>query len=268
MATPILTTPIPIFFNQLLISINLYQHSRKRAFSSLYSAYIVNLKILQLAKTILAHLGKHIFSKHRISARIQQIIWTFFTNQIQKQLMTRFSNKSKPPLFLTHFPNFWDNFFRKIRFSCTTIHRPLTPCWVSEKTNQPIPRKLPNGRTEGQKDGQTPIHRTLPATARDPISDIPPFLKQPLTPFIKELTLPFFFFENFDYAVNTRTWRHNNTYLYSTEFMNWGFIIAYIFSLSIHKNRIFFLIRKKELPGFVLERENKTYGSSSGRMTL
>ena len=98
-----------------------------------------------------------------------------------------------PPLFLTHFPNFWDNLFRrKIQLSCTTIHRPLTPCWVSEKTNQAIPRKLPNGRTEGQKDGQNPIHRTLPATARDPISDIPPFLKQPLTPFTKKLTLPFF----------------------------------------------------------------------------
>ena len=98
-----------------------------------------------------------------------------------------------PPLFLTHFPNFWDNLFRrKIRLSCTTIHRPLTTCWVSEKTNQPIPRKLPNGRTEGQKDGQNPIHRTLPATARDPISDIPSFLKQPLTPFTKKLTLPFF----------------------------------------------------------------------------
>ena len=36
-----------IFFNQLLISINLYQHANNQAFSSLCSGVIVNLKILQ-----------------------------------------------------------------------------------------------------------------------------------------------------------------------------------------------------------------------------
>ena len=36
--------------------------------------------------------------------------------------------------------------------------------------------------------------------------------------------------------------------------MNSGFITAYVFSINIHKNQILFLIRKKELQGFVYER--------------
>ena len=37
----------PIFCNQLLISINLYQHAKNQSFLSLRSGDIVNLKILQ-----------------------------------------------------------------------------------------------------------------------------------------------------------------------------------------------------------------------------
>ena len=44
------------------------------------------------------------------------------------------------------------------------------------------------------------------------------------------------------------------TTLCSTAFMTSGFIIAYIFLVNVHKNRISFLIRKKELLAFVLER--------------
>ena len=39
-----------------------------------------------------------------------------------------------------------------------------------ERTNQPILRKLPDGGTEGQKDGQTLIHKTLPAMTGGPTS--------------------------------------------------------------------------------------------------
>ena len=45
--------------------------------------------------------------------------------------------------------------------SCTTPHGPLTPCCISEKTNDPIPRKCLNGRTEGLKDRQTLIYGLL-----------------------------------------------------------------------------------------------------------
>ena len=39
--------PTQIFFNKLLISINLYQRAKNQAFSSLCSGDVVNLKILQ-----------------------------------------------------------------------------------------------------------------------------------------------------------------------------------------------------------------------------
>ena len=42
-----LTMPTTFFFNQLLISINLYQHAKTQAFSSLRSRDIINSKILQ-----------------------------------------------------------------------------------------------------------------------------------------------------------------------------------------------------------------------------
>ena len=42
-----LTTPMPIFFNQLLISMNLHEYAKNQAFSSFCSKNIVNLKILQ-----------------------------------------------------------------------------------------------------------------------------------------------------------------------------------------------------------------------------
>ena len=61
-------------------------------------------------------------------------------------------------------------FFQKIWLSRITTTRtttlgPLPPWCVSENTNETIPRKLPDGRTEGQKDGQTLILRTLSVTA-------------------------------------------------------------------------------------------------------
>ena len=44
-AHPFMTMPIPIFFNQLLISMNLYQHAKTLTFSSFCSRDIVDLKI-------------------------------------------------------------------------------------------------------------------------------------------------------------------------------------------------------------------------------
>ena len=39
--------------------------------------------------------------------------------------------------------------------SLFTDYGPLTSCKKSEKTNDPIPRKTPNGQTDGQTDRQT-----------------------------------------------------------------------------------------------------------------
>ena len=59
--------------------------------------------------------------------------------------MTRFSNKFKKPYFGPIFCMFGANFFlsKNPALPCIT-HGPLTPCRVSEKTNEPIPRKLPD----------------------------------------------------------------------------------------------------------------------------
>ena len=42
-----MTTPIPIFFHQLLISMNLFHHANSQAFSSFHSRHIIYLRILQ-----------------------------------------------------------------------------------------------------------------------------------------------------------------------------------------------------------------------------
>ena len=65
--------------------------------------------------------------------------------------------KSPKTMFLGHFWPFlvifarWGFFPKNPALSHTTIYGPLTPCYVSEKTNEPIPRKL----TDRQKDGWT-----------------------------------------------------------------------------------------------------------------
>ena len=73
--------------------------------------------------------------------------------------MTKFSNKfKKKKHFLLTFDPFSPFLGAKLFFpknsalSRTTTHGPLISCWVSEKTNQLIPIKLPVGRTKGQKD--------------------------------------------------------------------------------------------------------------------
>ena len=49
-------------------------------------------------------------------------------------------------------------FSKKIRLSHIMIYEPLTPCQVSEKTNEPIRRKLTgrpkDGRAEGRMEGR------------------------------------------------------------------------------------------------------------------
>ena len=73
--------------------------------------------------------------------------------------------KSPETLFIGHFGLM--GIFSKKYGSVTqkTIYQPLPPCYVSEKTNEQIPRKL----RDRWKDGQALFYRTLPAEARDPI---------------------------------------------------------------------------------------------------
>ena len=98
--------------------------------------------------------------------------------------MTKIFNKFHKLYFLPifcHFPHLLGKkIFSKIWLLCTATHWPIKPCQVSEKTNEPIPRKLPDGRTEGWKDRQTLIHRTLPATAAGLIK-APPYTEFPVS---------------------------------------------------------------------------------------
>ena len=64
-------------------------------------------------------------------------------------------------MFLSHFWPFlvlfarWGFFSKNPALSRTTIYGPLTPCQVSEKTNEPILRKLTDRPKDEQKDGRS-----------------------------------------------------------------------------------------------------------------
>ena len=85
--------------------------------------------------------------------------------QIQKKLITKFSNKFKKTLFLAHFGSIFPifgakkNFLENPALSPTTSYGFLAPCQNLEKINDIIQRKCPerqkDGRTEGWTEGQT-----------------------------------------------------------------------------------------------------------------
>ena len=58
-------------------------------------------------------------------------------------------------LILAHLAQIWaDNFFFKnLAPSVTRCHVQLSSCTISGKTNDPILRKLSDGRTDGRTDG-------------------------------------------------------------------------------------------------------------------
>ena len=68
--------------------------------------------------------------------------------------------------FWAIFDHFWSflpdrDFFQKIWLSHITMYGLLTACYVSEKYNEPIPRKLTHRWKDGQKDRHTLFFRTL-----------------------------------------------------------------------------------------------------------
>ena len=92
--------------------------------------------------------------KIRIGARIQQILQNFFIHQIQKKLMTPFSNKFKKLWFWPIFPIFGAQkiFLENLALSRTTSYGFLAPCQNLEKANDTIQRKRPDRRTGGRTD--------------------------------------------------------------------------------------------------------------------
>ena len=133
------------------------------------------LEILQSdwALSILACISRTRFPKYGISARIQKIIWAFFTDQIQKKLMTKFPNKSKKPYFWPIFPiSGTKKFFKKNPAVCHAQQH-IDLYYHAEFQKKLKSQSLENFQTEGRTDGQTLIHRTLPATAGIQKSSIP-----------------------------------------------------------------------------------------------
>ena len=74
--------------------------------------------------------------------------------------------------FWVYFPNFGGKkyFPENAALSRTTSHWILAPCQNVEKIKYTIPRKHPDRRKDGRKDGQTLFYRTLPAIDGGPKS--------------------------------------------------------------------------------------------------
>ena len=105
--------------------------------------WLKNLAIW-LARSILGHIsGTRIFPNIKLVqpyCNYSNINFNFSPNWEKIKELRKNSNfpiHSKIPR-LGLFSRFWGG----------TSHEPLTPCWVSEKTKEPIQRKLPNRRTD------------------------------------------------------------------------------------------------------------------------
>ena len=80
-----------------------------------------------------------------------------FYKHFRQNTWRDFLEKSKKHVsgpFLVIFTR-WRFFQKKIRLCHTIIYGSLTPCYVSEKTNEPIPRKLTDRRKDGRTEGRT-----------------------------------------------------------------------------------------------------------------
>ena len=91
--------PTPVFFNQVLISINFNQYAKNQALSSFCSRDLVDLKILQSdwPKAFWSISQQPDFSQIYDLREIQQIVSTLIIDQIQEKSMSRFFNKFKKP---------------------------------------------------------------------------------------------------------------------------------------------------------------------------
>ena len=112
----------------------------------------------------------HISSFHKMLKGHKYFHSTPFPDKTNQQI---FLKSPKTP-FMAHFWSFLPegDFFQKNQdLSRTSPCGPLTPYKIPEKPNGSIPRKLPerrtkirtNRRTDRRMEGQTLIHRTLPA---------------------------------------------------------------------------------------------------------
>ena len=96
--TPIYDHHTQIFFNQLLISMHLYQNTKYQNFSSFSSGDIIDLKIHLIGQEHFdSHLRNQNFVKHEMCVSLEQLIKTFIIDQFEIKLMTKFSYRFKEP---------------------------------------------------------------------------------------------------------------------------------------------------------------------------
>ena len=78
--------------------------------------------------------------------------------QLQGKLMIQTQENGKKPHFWPHLGSLSQNsgchFFLNLALSVTRYHGQLSSCTISEKTNDPILRKVSDGRTDRQIDGR------------------------------------------------------------------------------------------------------------------
>ena len=150
----IFTTTTPIFFNQLLISMNMYQHAKNQALLLFCSRDIVNLKTLQ-SRTFWPISQKLDFSKVLNTKNNINFLYRPNLEKINDQIFQYI----KITLLLAHFPHFWGKTFfsKNLALPHTTPHGP----WHHAEFQKNVMNQLQedfqtggwkDGRTEGQKD--------------------------------------------------------------------------------------------------------------------
>ena len=100
--------------------------------------------------------------KYGICTGAQEIIKVFIIEQIQRKLTTKSFNKFKKPCFWSIFGPFSQTLGQKIfpenpALSYTTSYGFLAPYQNSEKTNDTIPRKRLDRKTNGTAEGRTDL---------------------------------------------------------------------------------------------------------------
>ena len=123
-----------------------------------------------MAKNLISHLilarlahiwAPKIFCRFYLKQMLE-IVASYHCMQFQQKLMIQTQENGgklhfEPdlgPLGLVKFALRIYFFFGNLASSVTRYHGQLSSCTISEKTNDPILRKLSDGRTDGQTDGR------------------------------------------------------------------------------------------------------------------
>ena len=132
-----------IFFNQLVISMNFYQHGKNRLFY-----YFVWEK-----QAILLFCSKNMVDLNILQSDCPRAFWSIsqkpdfsqiwdFRGNIEKQLTAKLFNEFGPFFLFSGDKNF---LVKYLALSCTTSYGFLIPCQNLEKSNDPVPRKYLGG---------------------------------------------------------------------------------------------------------------------------